>query len=542
MPQTIYIKDYDTEVTIPDGSDMKQVQAALQKRFPDKNNKIERSIPQRIAGAVAPYARPVLEYGGAMAGGALGTAGEPGLGTLLGAGLGYAAGRQGANALEEYAGMKQPSTILQAAKEAVIDVGTGATMEAGGQVLGAGVKAASPYITKAAQRLYGSATKMPLSKKWVQTMSESGVSDRVKAIKQGLEDKVYSSEYGIAKTKMLEQQAKNAVDDVVNAGAASGETARTEDIIQKGLSKAYARAAKSSDPIGAQKIVDEVAEKFRAHGDVIKLDDLNAIKRQLYDEVKWGGSEQTALVGQLTTMGKKGMAKAAKEYMEQLHPELKMMNQKDSAYIKLQEAIERTVGREQNKDLVGLAAKALSVRSIPAAIFESTLGHPYVKETLAFALNKAGRYGAPTISRAIAYPIGQAIGQSGMQQGMNQLPPMVGNAQAATLADYARGGDNPRARALQDAAEGPQAAPAPQMAPQPATQAPRPSMTPQQMAAFNAETEKLRQKFESQRNEPQQRTKKKINVRRVTIHNPDGDEMKYMDDKGKLYDEDPNEE
>jgi hypothetical protein len=67
-------------------------------------------------------------------------------------------------------------------------------------------------------------------------------------------------------------------------------------------------------------------------------------------------------------------------------------------------------------------------------------------------------------------------------------------------------------------------------------------MTPQQMAAFNAETEKLRQKFEPQRNEPQQRTKKKINVRRVTIHNPDGDEMKYMDDKGKLYDEDPNEE
>jgi hypothetical protein len=29
MPQTIYIKDYDTEVSIPDGADMSQVQAAL---------------------------------------------------------------------------------------------------------------------------------------------------------------------------------------------------------------------------------------------------------------------------------------------------------------------------------------------------------------------------------------------------------------------------------------------------------------------------------------------------------------------------------
>ena len=268
------------------------------------------------------------------------------------------------------------------------------------------------------ERVYGSAMKMPLSQKWVKTLPGQEISQRQRAIQSGIESRVFRTEYGIAKTAQLEKQARQAVDDVIKIGSEKGEIVRTEDIIKNGLGKAYDRASKSSDPAGAKKIVDDVAVKFRAHGETVSLSDLNKIKRQLYDEVKWGGAEQTALVGQLTSMGKKGMANAAKEYMENLHPELKGLNQKDAAYINLKEAIERAVARDQNKDIVGLAAKAISVRSIPMAILEHTLGHPHVKAVYTFAVNKARKAkGLPPLPSNIIYQANQVTeGQNESQQ------------------------------------------------------------------------------------------------------------------------------
>lgn len=242
--------------------------------------------------------------------------------------------------------------------------------------------------TNLPERLYGSATKMPLSKKWTDVLPGKELSMRQSAVKAGLENSIPPSEYGIAKVTQLEQQTRKIVDDLIDIGAAKGDSVNTEDIIKNGLSKAYERAAKSSDPVGAKQIVDELADKFRAHGDVIPTDKLQQVKRQLYDEVKWGGSEQTALVGQLKTMGKKGLAHEAMTSLEKYYPQIKGLNQTDAAYINLKEALERAVGREMNKDIVGLGAKVLSVKNIPMAIFEATIGHPQVKARLAFALNK----------------------------------------------------------------------------------------------------------------------------------------------------------
>jgi len=397
---SIYIKDYDTTVNIPEGSDMEAVKKALAKQFPPKSKPAETQVPEwgrenpnlyGVAGAAKETLSPVAEALG-LAGGALAGGGPANpAGAVVGAGLGYGLAKRGERWADIALGNKKPDGVVSQVNEGLKNVGTGAAIEAGGQLAGKAIETALPALKGAAEKLYGSATKMPLSKKWVQTLPGKEVSDRQAAIGAGLENKVYSSAYGISKAKNLEKQTRGIVDDVINRGSLSGETAPTEEIIQKGLAKAFKRASKSSDPVGAKAIVENVAEKFRAHGDTIKLSDLNDIKRQLYDEVKWGGSEQTALVGQITTMGKKGLAKSAKEYMEQLHPELKSLNQKDAAYIKLTEALERAVGREQNKDVIGLAAKALAVRSIPMAIFESTLGHPYMKQSLAFALIKASK-------------------------------------------------------------------------------------------------------------------------------------------------------
>jgi len=80
------------------------------------------SVPEEIA-------RPVLEAGGMLAGGAVGSGVGP-AGTVAGAGAGYAAGKGVADKI-----YNPPETLPEAAFKTVKDVATGAALEAGGQLI-----------------------------------------------------------------------------------------------------------------------------------------------------------------------------------------------------------------------------------------------------------------------------------------------------------------------------------------------------------------------------------------------------------------------
>jgi hypothetical protein len=109
---------------------------------------------QRIYQAVRPYAGPVVEAVGAIGGGLLGgTAGTFGAGPVgtaaggvMGAGLGYGTAKQALEVADVAMGMKQPRTLAEGAVEAGKNVIEGATLEAGGRVLGPVVGAVASKI------------------------------------------------------------------------------------------------------------------------------------------------------------------------------------------------------------------------------------------------------------------------------------------------------------------------------------------------------------------------------------------------------------
>ena len=82
MSQQIYIKDYDTTVNIPDGSDMTQVQASLKKQFPPKQTQgrtLEASTGKPWVRQVLSGVKTALPYAKAALSGAqtqLGSTGE----------------------------------------------------------------------------------------------------------------------------------------------------------------------------------------------------------------------------------------------------------------------------------------------------------------------------------------------------------------------------------------------------------------------------------------------------------------------------------
>lgn len=92
----------------------------------------------------------VLPVAGAIGGAMVATPGSFGLGTIPGGALGYAAGKQGARVLKnQFLGDPYEETdAMGLVKQTAGDVGEGVIAEAGGLVLGKGIEAAAPYISK----------------------------------------------------------------------------------------------------------------------------------------------------------------------------------------------------------------------------------------------------------------------------------------------------------------------------------------------------------------------------------------------------------
>ena len=90
---------------------------------------------QRVYQAVRPYVAPLVEAGGAIAGGLVGTPMGP-AGMVGGAGLGYGIAKEGLEMADVAMGMKPARQGAAQVAEPVRNVLEGATFEAGGRVLG----------------------------------------------------------------------------------------------------------------------------------------------------------------------------------------------------------------------------------------------------------------------------------------------------------------------------------------------------------------------------------------------------------------------
>jgi hypothetical protein len=93
------------------------------------------STGQRVYQAARPFVAPLLEAGGAVAGGLIGTPMGP-AGIVGGAGLGYGIAKEGLEMADVAMGMKAPRQGIAQVAEPVRNVLEGATFEAGGRVAG----------------------------------------------------------------------------------------------------------------------------------------------------------------------------------------------------------------------------------------------------------------------------------------------------------------------------------------------------------------------------------------------------------------------
>ena len=333
---------------------------------------------------------------------------------IAGTALGYGIAKKGTDIIEDaYAqlGGEEPKQrtlkgeVLGSAKDVAetaafgkaveVAVAAPAAFRASKQAL---KKASSYAFDELPDKLYSSAIKLPTSKKWLSTLPGKEASKRTAAVQEGLSSKILPSDFGLAKIKKLEKEVRSQVDQATTILSGNPDVKiKVADVLEDGLKKAYSTAAKSSDPAAAKAVVDKVKEGFKGHGEFITPKNANAIKRQLYKEVKWGAETDPTKV-----VAKKGVAKELMFQLEELYPELQQLNKVDAARINLTEGIEKAVGRNANKDILGLGTKVFltSPTSWPLAAWNATIGNPGIKARLAFALAKQN----PTKYSRFAYP------------------------------------------------------------------------------------------------------------------------------------------
>lgn len=323
----------------------------------------------------------------------VGSLGSPLLGTALGYGFAKQLNDILIDSYKRLGGEDiENSSIGEELLQSAADVGTVLIM---GKAMDTGAKMA-PMIEnylfkKLPERLYARAIKTPMSKKWIQTLPDEIVSKQTAAIEEGLRSRIPPSKYGLSKIKGLEKEVSGYIDDITKILSEDpSKVINREEILKKGLKDAYTKASHSSDPKGAEIIVNAISERFRAHPSTLTPAKANRIKRQLYKEIKYGLSEPSALKAQMDSIGKKGVAREIMLNLEQVYPALAELNATDAARIGLTEAIEKAYAREAQRNILPLGAKVLlRPKTWPLSIWEATMGHPQIKARLAFALHKA---------------------------------------------------------------------------------------------------------------------------------------------------------
>ena len=351
---------------------------------------------QSIMRRLSPYVRPALEYGGAVAGGIAGTPLSP-AGSVAGAGLGYAMGRQGANIYDQVAGIKDPQGLLSEAGNAAQDVLVGAGMEMGGQGAGALLQKAGRAIVESGipRRLYARSLRTPINETWKKALPGEDFTKREMVVKTGYEGQVLPNNAGLStaikRTKQIEGNVHQIVGDLTKQG---GNDTSIYKLVDEGMGSTYGKAQYSTKD-GTANALDSLRNRVIKMGGVkssLNPNQLQALKQEFWKDINWDRTKNIVDPnGRLTEDAIHGIGNAAMRRLEELAPELHQLNKKQGAYIDLQKAIEHTVARYENLNIGGLQAMILALKNVGLAALEVATGTPTFKAKLAFTLGKIGR-------------------------------------------------------------------------------------------------------------------------------------------------------
>jgi hypothetical protein len=297
----------------------------------------------------------------------------------------------GGQALKRYIG-GEPQSMGQSA----LDFAEGAGFEGAGRATGATITGAARWLRdKGAEKLYSSAMKfsnspdvLPLAK-------------RKSIVETGLKYDLMPNEESFLRLKDLVAGNSGQVDDIIEQATLRGDSINTADVLRKGeIAKLlqYGKEVKPVNPGYLPTVKGKVQELVATPS--ITPAAANASKKQLQSELSDAFGQNT--LSQPINQTKKQLAGGLRQALEDAYPEIKNLNAESSELLALSDHLARSIGRIENKDIIGLGDKIVlnmiansgeaglaSKNTLWAATMALTLDNAKFKAALGRALYKA---------------------------------------------------------------------------------------------------------------------------------------------------------
>lgn len=308
------------------------------------------------------------------------------------------------------------------------DFAKGATVEGIGRLAGAAIQGATniPAIKNGtdalAKKLYQSAMKFSTSPKVLTA------ADRASITETGLKNNFMPKDADYLRLGDMVNSNTSKVNGIIDAGTMAGDTIPAKDVLNlanfqklygrgdsvRGVTPGYMGSVsavernllKGEIPTPAKTIESAIldsngnpyATQVPAVEHPYTPTDINTSKRQLYKELEDAYAKNT--LSKPSVQAKKQLASGLKKVLEEQYPEVKSINASSKELLDLSDHLARSIGRVQNRDIIGLGDKVVMnmVGSIPSesltakstvGFIASMLDRPMAKAKLAQILYKA---------------------------------------------------------------------------------------------------------------------------------------------------------
>lgn len=197
----------------------------------------------------------------------------------------------------------------------------------------------------------------------------------------------------------LNGQITQLIDDAME----TGRKIPVEDLF-KDFAKLKEEAILSGKPISNQRAIDRIRKEITDANKQIERGALTPKEaQQLKQKIYKDNEEYYSRVkdSPASVQAQKAVATQAKDFLEDVFPEIKQLNQKEGALIELRKALDRPVDRISNRDLLGIGIPikgtvggvAAGTPGIVAGLALGLLDSPLVKSKLAIVLQRVRRQG-----------------------------------------------------------------------------------------------------------------------------------------------------
>jgi hypothetical protein len=233
--------------------------------------------------------------------------------------------------------------------------------------------------------------------------------DRLRIAKTALEENVSPNLDSLERIDLKIDQNNERISAIIKEASKDGRTVKVDDVLSR-LDELKKQTADTVDPFADLDIITQIENNFKkqvggktipaARAQAIKKNTNKALRKQ-YGELKGSAIE-----------AKKQINRGIKEEISDLFPEIDRLNKKDTELLRLNEVLEKAVGRIEKSNLLPLRSAATG--SVKGGLFTFVLDDPIVKVAFARALNKARRLKPGAVVR----PVERAGFQAGRAQGL----------------------------------------------------------------------------------------------------------------------------